>query len=292
MNHAGEITPLTAHGAAACRHHHHRRRGAYRESSRSSRRSPTPRRNSSPASSPAASPSVRATTRITSACAAAAKASQAGHVASFGEHDKAEARLVARSTRMPIIRSSRPTFAGADRTYRLGAPGRHLALNSLSRPARRKSVRRRSRRRRWRAGVFRSAAAGAAKRLTLAAADGPYALIDESYNANPASMRAAFELVGALPPGPQAGASPCLATCWSLVRGAPDDARGARRRSRRQPLRSRLRRRPADAAPVRGPAGGDAGRLARQRRRCSSRSSRKRSGPATLSSSKDRTAAK
>ena len=40
-------------------------------------------------------------------------------------------------------------------------------------------------------------------------------LIDESYNANPASMAAAIALLGQAPIGRKAAASPCSATCWS-----------------------------------------------------------------------------
>jgi UDP-N-acetylmuramoyl-tripeptide--D-alanyl-D-alanine ligase len=40
---------------------------------------------------------------------------------------------------------------------------------------------------------------GRGERLILQAEGGPYTLLDESYNANPESMRAAFALAGALP---------------------------------------------------------------------------------------------
>ena len=51
--------------------------------------------------------------------------------------------------------------------------------------------------------AFFTAQPGRGERLTLAAEGGAYTLLDESYNANPASMRAAFELAGALPLPPQ-----------------------------------------------------------------------------------------
>jgi UDP-N-acetylmuramoyl-tripeptide--D-alanyl-D-alanine ligase len=83
-------------------------------------------------------------------------------------------------------------------TYRLGAPGRHLAMNSLAVLLTAKAF-----------GVelelaggtlaFFSAQAGRGERLRLSAKNGPFTLIDESYNANPASVRAAIALAGALP---------------------------------------------------------------------------------------------
>ena len=126
-----------------------------------------------------------------------AKASRAGHVSSFGEHEKAEARLL--DVRLfPDYSIVEAQICGRGLVYRLGAPGRHLARNSLAVLLAAKAL-----------GVDLDAAAsalaffaaqpGRGERLTLAAANGPYALIDESYNANPASMRAAFELAGALP---------------------------------------------------------------------------------------------
>ncbi|MGO9673147.1 MAG: UDP-N-acetylmuramoylalanyl-D-glutamyl-2,6-diaminopimelate--D-alanyl-D-alanine ligase [Methylocella sp.] len=128
---------------------------------------------------------------------ARAKASPASFVASFGEHEKAEARLL--GVRLEgdhsIIEAQ---VCGRRLSYRLGAPGRHLAINSLAVLLAAKAL-----------GVDLDAAAGAlafstaqpgrGERLTLAVEGGAYALLDESYNANPASMRAAFELAGALP---------------------------------------------------------------------------------------------
>ncbi len=126
-----------------------------------------------------------------------AKASPAGLVVSFGEDENAEARLlrVGLEGDHSIVEA---LICGRRLSYRLGAPGRHLAMNSLSVLLAAKAL-----------GVDLDAAAGAlaffaaqpgrGQRLTLAAAKGSYTLLDESYNANPASMRAAFELAGALP---------------------------------------------------------------------------------------------
>ncbi|MGH6823381.1 MAG: UDP-N-acetylmuramoylalanyl-D-glutamyl-2,6-diaminopimelate--D-alanyl-D-alanine ligase [Methylocella sp.] len=126
-----------------------------------------------------------------------AKASPAGHAASFGEHPKADAKLasVTVGADHSIVQAE---VCGHRLTYRLGAPGRHLAMNSLAVLLAAKAF-----------GVDLELAAGAlahfsaqpgrGERLRLAAKNGAFTLIDESYNANPASMRAALALAGALP---------------------------------------------------------------------------------------------
>ena len=92
---------------------------------------------------------------------------------------------------------------GADVTYKLGAPGRHLVMNSLAVLA--AVVARGRRPRAGGAGARRSRsrrpAAARARRSTLPG--GSALLIDESYNANPASMRAALALLGQAPVGPR-----------------------------------------------------------------------------------------
>ncbi|MGA7383224.1 MAG: UDP-N-acetylmuramoylalanyl-D-glutamyl-2,6-diaminopimelate--D-alanyl-D-alanine ligase [Methylocella sp.] len=126
-----------------------------------------------------------------------AKASPAGHAASFGEHEKADAKLVSVTLGADhsIVQAD---VCGHRLTYRLGAPGRHLAMNSLAVLLAAKAF-----------GVDLELAAGTlasfpaqpgrGERLRLSAKNGPFTLIDESYNANPASMRAALALAGALP---------------------------------------------------------------------------------------------
>jgi UDP-N-acetylmuramoyl-tripeptide--D-alanyl-D-alanine ligase len=126
-----------------------------------------------------------------------AKSSPAGHVASFGDHEKADAKLL--SVTLGVDHSMVEAEAcGRKLTYRLGAPGHHLAMNSLAVLLAAKAF-----------GVDLELAAdaladfsaqpGRGERLRLAAKNGPFTLIDESYNANPASVRAAFALTGALP---------------------------------------------------------------------------------------------
>ena len=128
---------------------------------------------------------------------AAARASAAGYIATFGTDAHADARLI------DVQVGEGHTFVearicGHALSYRLGAPGRHLAQNSLAVLLAVKAF-----------GLDLEAAAGAlaefevpagrGRRFMLATREGPFTLIDESYNANPASMRAAFALAGALP---------------------------------------------------------------------------------------------
>jgi UDP-N-acetylmuramoyl-tripeptide--D-alanyl-D-alanine ligase len=128
---------------------------------------------------------------------AAARASSAGHIATFGADAHAEARLLdaCLAEDHTVVTAE---ISGRRLVYRLGAPGRHLALNSLAVLLTAKAF-----------GLELEAAAaaladfevpeGRGRRFQLSTADGPFILIDESYNANPASMRAVLGLVGALP---------------------------------------------------------------------------------------------
>jgi UDP-N-acetylmuramoyl-tripeptide--D-alanyl-D-alanine ligase len=86
-------------------------------------------------------------------------------------------------------------------TYKVGAPGHHLVINSLAVLAVASFLG---------ADLARAAlalaelkpAAGCGTRITLKLPGGAALLIDESYNANPASMRAALSLLGHAPIGP------------------------------------------------------------------------------------------
>jgi UDP-N-acetylmuramoyl-tripeptide--D-alanyl-D-alanine ligase len=115
-------------------------------------------------------------------------------IISFGEHAEADARLIACALHADDSDVEAQILGTAVR-YRLGAPGRHLALNSLAVLAAIALIG---------ADVTRAAGAlaqlrptrGRGARLPLNIADGTILLIDESYNANPASMRAALALLG------------------------------------------------------------------------------------------------
>jgi UDP-N-acetylmuramoyl-tripeptide--D-alanyl-D-alanine ligase len=123
--------------------------------------------------------------------------SPAARVLSFGEHEAADARL---ESFEPLADGSRVTaeLFGRQIRYRLGAPGRHMAMNSLAVLLAAQA-----------AGLDAGMAAdalqrfappvGRGERSTLVSPKGPFTLIDESYNANPVSMRAALALLGETP---------------------------------------------------------------------------------------------
>jgi UDP-N-acetylmuramoyl-tripeptide--D-alanyl-D-alanine ligase len=131
---------------------------------------------------------------------AAVDSSRVGHVFTFGADERAHARLLSYETVNDQGVVEADAF-GRRLTYRIGAPGLHFALNSLAVLAL--------------AHVLDLDLAEAAQALAdfappkgrgqrekLSAFGGDVTLIDESYNANPTSVRAALELLKATSPGP------------------------------------------------------------------------------------------
>ncbi|WP_439872072.1 UDP-N-acetylmuramoylalanyl-D-glutamyl-2,6-diaminopimelate--D-alanyl-D-alanine ligase [Rhizobium leguminosarum] len=120
------------------------------------------------------------------------------HIHSFGQHAKAEFRL-AEFNGSDENSTLWLTIGGETLEVALGAPGRHIAENALAA-----------------LGVVRIVGAdmqkaiealatlrpekGRGKRHRLLIGGGSFMLIDESYNANPASMRAAIALLAASEP--------------------------------------------------------------------------------------------
>lgn len=126
-----------------------------------------------------------------------AAASKAAHVFSFGAAEGAQARLVAYQAEDGAVEAE---IFGRRLKYRVGASGRHFALNSLAVLTIAHVL-----------DLDLHAAADALKdfappkgrgrRETLPVEDGgEFTLIDESYNANPTSMRAALDLLAATAP--------------------------------------------------------------------------------------------
>lgn len=123
-----------------------------------------------------------------------ARSSAASEVLSFGEAEEADARLVDYSEdgETAIVEA---WILGEHLRYRLGARGRHMAINSLAVLLGARAL-----------GVDVAEAAkvlgeysapkGRGARAALPVGDGTFTLIDESYNANPASVRAALAVLG------------------------------------------------------------------------------------------------
>jgi UDP-N-acetylmuramoyl-tripeptide--D-alanyl-D-alanine ligase len=128
-----------------------------------------------------------------------ARAKGVRRVLSFGEHPSCDARVVEMRLEATWSQVS-AMIDGRAVTYRIGAPGRHWVINSLA--------------------VLGAIAAlggdigvGAASLAQLAAPKGrglrhkvgrnggSFELIDDSYNASPASMRASFQVLAAATPG-------------------------------------------------------------------------------------------
>jgi UDP-N-acetylmuramoyl-tripeptide--D-alanyl-D-alanine ligase len=126
--------------------------------------------------------------------AAAAKAAKIGRIVSFGEHAEADARLL-RASLHTDYSTIEARILGQVVTYKLGAPGRHLVLNSLAVLAAVSLVGADLALSALALGNLRPAS-GRGARVVLTVPGGNALLIDESYNANPASMRAAIALLG------------------------------------------------------------------------------------------------
>jgi UDP-N-acetylmuramoyl-tripeptide--D-alanyl-D-alanine ligase len=153
-------------------------------------------------------------------------AEQAGitRVISFGEHAEADARLIkcALHARCSTVDAE---ILGSRFSYKIGAPGRHLIINSLAVLAAAELV-----------GADLALAALALTELRAASGrgapieielpGGPALVLDESYNANPASVEAALAVLGRSPIGPQGRRIAVLGDMLELGPNGPDLHRG------------------------------------------------------------------
>ncbi len=128
--------------------------------------------------------------------AAAAKAAGVGRVISFGAHEDADARLIGLAQH-PTCNCISADIDGQAVTYKVGAPGRHWAINSLAVLAAVRALD---------ADLGLAALTlaevsppkGRGERHRIEIGDGSLLIIDESYNASPVAMTAALETLGAV----------------------------------------------------------------------------------------------
>lgn len=126
--------------------------------------------------------------------AAAAKAAGVKNIVRFGEDASCEARLIRFALRADNS-CVHADILGHEVHYKLGAPGRHLINNSLAVLAAASLAGADLALAALALGKLR-APAGRGARMILHPPGGTALLIDESYNANPASMAAAIALLG------------------------------------------------------------------------------------------------
>ena len=156
--------------------------------------------------------------------AAHAMASRAGRIVSFGEHPQADVRAN-RIVLRPDLSVVDASVMGQPVTYKLGTAGRHTALNSLGVMAVVHSL-----------GADLAAAAlslaalappaGRGERTALEMENGTAWLIDESYNANPAAVRAALATLSGIETGPRGRRIAVLGDMLELGPTSPDLHRG------------------------------------------------------------------
>jgi UDP-N-acetylmuramoyl-tripeptide--D-alanyl-D-alanine ligase len=123
----------------------------------------------------------------------------AGHILDFGESEGAQARLLDYQ-KVTDGHEITADILGQRLVYRIGAPGKHLALNSLASLlialAFDLDIEEAAR-----SFADFTPTQGRGQRATFKIENGSFTLIDEAYNANPTSMRASFELLEATAPG-------------------------------------------------------------------------------------------
>ena len=190
---------------------------------------------------------------------AKAAASRGARVVSFGRGAECDARLleVEATDRGSRVKAR---ILGRELAFELGAPGAHMAENALGALLAAEALG---------ADLDACAAAlrsfspqkGRGERFLLPTPEGPATIIDESYNANPASMRAALALLAAAKPGPKGRRIAVIGDMLELgPKAAAMHAELAADLSANK-VDLAVRRGPAHARAVRRGAGVDAGRL-------------------------------
>jgi UDP-N-acetylmuramoyl-tripeptide--D-alanyl-D-alanine ligase len=149
-----------------------------------------------------------------------ARAKGVRRILSFGEHPSCDARLIEMKLE-PTWSQVSAMIEGRAVSYRIGAPGRHWVINSLAVLG---AV----------AALEADIGAAAASLAQLSAPKGrglrhrvgrngdSFELIDDSYNASPASMRASFQVLAAATPAPGGRR---IAVLGDMLELGPDSAK-------------------------------------------------------------------
>jgi len=130
-----------------------------------------------------------------------AKEAGVARIVSFGEHAKADARLIKCALHADCS-TVQADILGVELTYKIGAPGRHLVTNSLAVLATAVLVGADLALAALALADFKPAS-GRGVSIEIDLPGGTACIIDESYNANPASVAAALALLGQAAVGPR-----------------------------------------------------------------------------------------
>lgn len=149
---------------------------------------------------------------------AAAARARGAEVVGFGEHAQAQARLIKYAAH-PNCSCVAAEIMGQALTYKIGAPGRHWVLNSLAALAAAQSLGADL----AQAGLALAGIAapkGRGERHLRPWRDGQIEIIDDSYNASPPSMRAAFAVLAMVKPSSARGRR--IAALGDMLELGPD----------------------------------------------------------------------
>jgi UDP-N-acetylmuramoyl-tripeptide--D-alanyl-D-alanine ligase len=148
-----------------------------------------------------------------------ARAAGAGRVIGFGEDERADARAAKLSLHADCSAVS-ADILGIRATYKVGAPGKHQVINSLAVLAAVQLAGGDLARGALALGAWR-APRGRGRRLVFTTQLGAVSIIDESYNANPASMRAAIATLSQAQPSGNGRRIAVLGDMLELGEAAP-----------------------------------------------------------------------